>query len=259
MHLITLHPDLCYGPLEEAMLGRAREKGLLDVRVVNLRQFATDRHQTTDDYPYGGGQGLVLKPEPVFAAVEYALAQGPRAGSLPPAGLTGPSPGGRPRVALMDPTGRRFDQHYAAELAREQHLILICGRYEGFDERVRALATDEISIGDFVLTGGELAALCVIDAVARLVPGVLGDQASAGDDSFATGLLEGPQYTRPPTFRGLAVPEVLLSGDHQAVARWRRREALRRTLRRRPDLLDTAPLSAEDRRLLAEIEAEDGC
>lgn len=256
IHLLTLHPDLCYGPLEEAILGRAREKGLVDIRVVNIRAFATGRHQVTDDYPYGGGAGLVLKPEPIFRAVDHAVRQGPFAAAVPPGGLVAPPAG--PRVLLMDPTGRRFDQGYARELAQAEHLIFICGRYEGFDERVRRLATDEISIGDFVLTGGELAALVIIDAVCRLVPGVLGDEQSAADDSFATGLLEGPQYTRPPVFRGLAVPPVLLSGDHGAIARWRRKEALRRTLLRRPDLLATARLSPEDLRLLAEVRAEEG-
>ncbi|MCG0237950.1 MAG: tRNA (guanosine(37)-N1)-methyltransferase TrmD [Firmicutes bacterium] len=258
IHLLTIHPALCYGPLEEAILGRAREKGLLDIRVVNIRDFAPGRHQITDDYPYGGGVGLVMKPEPIFLAVEHAIRQGPYREVVPPEGLTGPPPGGRPRILLMDPAGRRFDQAYARELAQEEHLIFICGRYEGVDERVRLLVTDAVSIGDYVLTGGELPALVMIDAISRMVPGVLGDQQSAQDDSFATGLLEGPSYTRPPEFRGLRVPEVLLRGDHRAIARWRRKEALRRTRRLRPDLLLTAPLTEEDRQLLAEIEAEEG-
>lgn len=242
IHLLTIHPALCQGPLEEAILSRAREKGLVDVRLVNFRDFAGGRHQTTDDYPYGGGAGLVMKAEPIYAAVEHAVAQGP----------------GRPRILLLDPGGRRFDQGYAAELAAAEHLIFICSRYEGFDERVRALATDEVSIGDFVLTGGELPALCIIDAVARLVPGVLGDATSAVDDSFATGLLEGPQYTRPPEFRGMAVPAVLLQGDHAAVARWRRKEALRRTLLKRPDLLAGKAPGPLDAALLAELAAQGG-
>lgn len=258
IHLLTLHPALVRGPLEEAILSRAREKGLVDVRVVSPRQFAAGRHQVTDDYPYGGGAGLVLKPEPLFLAVEHAISQGPLSGGLPPGGLTGPPPGGRPRILLMDPGGRRFDHPLAAELAAEPHLVFICGRYEGFDERVRRLATDLVSLGDFVLTGGELPALVMIDAVARLIPGVLGDASSAADDSFATGLLEGPQYTRPPEFRGLAVPEVLLGGDHAAVARWRRKEALRRTLLQRPDLLAAVRLSPADQALLDELRRELG-
>lgn len=256
VHILTIHPALCYGPLEEAMLGRAREKGLLDIRVVNIRAFAPGRHQTTDDYPYGGGAGLVMKVDPIWAAVEHAARQGPGAARVPPAGLSGPPPGAR--VLLTDPTGRRFDHAYARELAGAEHLIFICGRYEGVDERVRRLVTDPVSLGDYVLTGGELAALVMLDATSRLIPGVLGDAASAVDDSFATGLLEGPQYTRPPVFRGLAVPAELLSGDHAAVARWRRKEALRRTLLRRPDLLAAAPLTPADRDWLAEIRREEG-
>lgn len=256
IHLVTLHPDLCYGPLEESILGRAREKGLVDVRVVNLRAFGEGPHQVTDDYPYGGGAGLVLKPGPVFAAVEHAIRQGPFAHAVPPGGLCAPPEGNRPRVLLMDPGGRPFTQALAEALAKEEHLIFVAGRYEGFDERVRRIVTDEVSLGDFVLTGGELPALVMIDAVCRLVPGVLGDEQSARDDSFATGLLEGPQYTRPASFRGMEVPAVLLRGDHGAVARWRRKEALRRTLLRRPDLLERAALDDRDRALLAEIRAE---
>lgn len=256
IHILTIHPAICYGPLEEAILGRAREKGLLDIRVVNIRDFAAGRHQVTDDYPYGGGAGLVMKVEPIWAAVEHAARQGPGAPAVPAAGLAGPPPGAR--VLLMDPAGRRFDQAYARELAGAGHLIFICGRYEGVDERVRCLVTDPVSLGDFVLTGGELPALVMIDAISRMVPGVLGDVRSAADDSFATGLLEGPQYTRPPEFRGLRVPPELLSGDHAAVARWRRKQSLARTLLRRPDLLAAAPLTAEDQRLLQEIRREQG-
>lgn len=258
IHLVTLQPDLCYGPLEESILGRAREKGLVDIRVVNLREFGEGPHQVTDDYPYGGGQGLVLKPGPVFAAVEHAIRQGPFPNAAPAGGLTGPPAGRRPRILLMDPAGHRFSQEMARELAGEPHLIFVAGRYEGFDERVRRIVTDEVSLGDFVLTGGELPALVMIDAVCRLVPGVLGDERSAADDSYATGLLEGPQYTRPASFRGMEVPAVLLSGDHAAVARWRRREALRRTLLCRPDLLERAGLDDEDRATLAELRREMG-
>ncbi len=236
--LLTIHPPIVYGALQESILGRARAAGLVDVRVVNIRDFAASRHQTTDDYPYGGGAGLVMKPDPVYAAVRGCV------------GRAGPRP---PRIILMDPQGERFTQRRAEELAAEDHLILVSGRYEGFDERIRALATDEISIGDYVLMGGELPALVIIEAVSRLIPGVLGDAESAVTESHSSGLLEGPQYTRPIEFEGMRVPEILTSGNHGAVARWRRREALRRTLERRPDLLQTAELSHDDRVLLAEL------
>lgn len=247
VHLLTIHPPLCRGPLDESILGRAQAAGLVRVDVLNIRDFARDKHQMTDDYPYGGGAGLVMKPEPVWEAVERAVAEGPCAGAaLPPSG-------GDLRVILMDPQGATFTQPLAWELSRAQHLVLICGRYEGMDERVRSLVSDEISIGDYVLTGGELPALVVIDAVVRLIPGVLGDATSPVEESFNQGLLEGPQYTRPPVYRGMAVPEELLSGDHAAVARWRRKEALRRTLRRRPDLLQSYVPDQMDRELLDEL------
>ena len=236
VHLLTIHPALVESPLRESILGRAQEQGLLDVRVVNIRDFAAGRHQITDDYPYGGGAGMLMKPEPIFGAVRHALAGG-----------------GAARVILMDPQGEPFSQRKAQELAQAEHLLFICGRYEGIDERVRSLCTDAISIGDYVLTGGELPALVVIDAVARLIPGVLGDATSPVTDSFAIGLLEGPQYTRPPEFEGLRVPDVLLTGDHPTVARWRRKEALRRTYVKRPDLLAQVELSVTDRQLLDEI------
>lgn len=241
--VLTIFPGMFAGPLGESMLRRAQERGLVEIRVHDLRQFATDRHRTTDDYPFGGGPGMVMKPEPVFRAVEHLTA-----GQDEPA-----------RVILLSPQGRRFDQALAWELSRERHLILICGRYEGVDERVRlGLATDEISIGDYVLTGGELPAMVIIDAVVRLLPGVLGDQRSPREESFSDGLLEGPHYTRPREFRGMAVPEVLLSGHHGQIRRWRRKEALRRTLERRPDLLRKARLGPEDLELLAELAGELG-
>jgi tRNA (guanine37-N1)-methyltransferase len=239
IHVLTIHPAILTSPLRESILRRAQEANLLDVRVVNIRDFAFSKHQTTDDYPYGGGAGLVMKPEPVFEAVDWCVR---RAG-----------PG---RVILLDPQGERLTQRKAEQLAREEHLVLVCGRYEGFDERIRQLASDEISIGDYVLMGGELPALVLVEAVARLVPGVLGDQASAAFESHTSGLLEGPSYTRPVEYRGMRVPDVLLSGDHGAVARWRRREALRRTLERRPELLAQAPLTEEDRTLLAELKGQ---
>jgi len=212
----------------------------VEIHIHDLRSWTHDRHHVVDDLPYGGGAGMVLKPEPIFEAVD-ALRRGPD------------SP-----VIVLSPQGIPFRQEIAGELARASHLILLCGRYEGFDDRIpRGLEALELSIGDYVLTGGEVPALVILDAVIRLVPGVLGDPTSAQTDSFATGLLEYPQYTRPPTYRGMAVPPVLLSGDHPAIARWRRKEAIRRTRERRPDLLARAELSELDRDLLAELEAED--
>jgi tRNA (guanine37-N1)-methyltransferase len=211
----------------------------VEIRVHDLRSWTHDRHRQVDDLPYGGGAGMVLKPEPAFEAVD-ALSRGPES-----------------RVIVLSPQGIPFSQEIAERLAREDHLILLCGRYEGFDDRIpQGLHALEVSIGDYVLTGGELPALVVLDAVVRLVPGVLGDAASAAMDSFATGLLEHPQYTRPPAYRGMVVPPTLLSGDHKAIARWRRKEAIRRTRERRPDLLVRARLSELDQELLAEIEEE---
>lgn len=228
------------GPLRESILRRAQDKGLITVGVHDLRTWTHDRHRVVDDVPYGGGAGMVLKPEPVFEAVE-SLRHGPE--SL---------------VVALTPQGLPFSQRMASELARLPHLILVCGRYEGFDDRIpQGLHALELSIGDFVLSGGEIPALVVLDATIRLIPGVLGDETSAQTDSFSTGLLEHPHYTRPAAFRGMGVPEVLLSGDHAAIARWRRKQALRRTRERRPDLLGRAKLSDGDRALLAEIEAED--
>lgn len=234
--VVTLFPQMFVGPLSESMLRVARDKGLVEIRVVNLRDYAEGRHRVTDDYPFGGGGGMVLKPEPLFRAVETL--RGPEA-----------------RVVLLCPQGATFTQTTAARLAAVPHLILLCGHYEGVDERVRAhLADEELSIGDYVLTGGELPALVVMDAVVRLVPGVLGDAAATTNDSFATGRLDYPQYTRPAEYRGLTVPEALLSGDHARIATWRRREALRRTVERRPDLLATTPPTAEEREWLAEFQ-----
>lgn len=230
--IVTLFPGMFSGPLQESILARAQAKGLVEIRVVNLRDYAVGRHRVTDDYAFGGGGGMVLKPEPLFACVEA---------------LRGPGS----RVILLDPQGQRFTQALARRLVRESHLILLCGRYEGVDGRVRQhLVDEEISIGDYVLTGGELPALVVTDAVIRLLPGVLGDEAAPDQDSFAGGLLEHPQYTRPEEFRGLRVPEVLLSGDHPRIARWRRIMALWRTFERRPDLLETADLTPEEQKLI---------
>ncbi len=236
--IVTTFPEMIESAAGESILGRSQRKGLISVDAVNLRDFTTDRHHTTDDSPFGGGPGMVMKPEPVFEAVEALISRRP----------------GKARVVLLTPQGRRFDQTMAEQLAGESHIIMICGRYEGVDERVRQhLVTDEISIGDYVLTGGELAAMVVVDAVARLLPGVLGDESSAESESFSCGLLEYPQYTRPAEYRGYSVPEVLLSGNHEEIRKWRRRQSLERTLRKRPDLLETAPLTEEDKRILRRI------
>ncbi|HEY3080743.1 MAG TPA: tRNA (guanosine(37)-N1)-methyltransferase TrmD [Chloroflexota bacterium] len=236
--VLTTFPRMFDGPLDESILKRARERGLVEVRVHDLRGWTTDRHRTTDDAPYGGGAGMVMRPEPVFAAAEALLAEAP------------PGPG---EVILLTPQGQRFDQAMARRLSEMRHLLLLCGHYEGFDERIRErLATRELSIGDYVLTGGELPALVLIDAVARLQPGVLGSDESLDEESHSHGLLEYPHYTRPPDFRGWEVPPVLLSGNHGAIARWRREQSLARTLERRPDLLAAAELSSADRRFLAE-------
>ncbi len=218
--VLTLFPAMFAGPLDESILRRARESGRLQLAVHDLRNWAHDRHRTVDDLPYGGGPGMVLKCEPVFEAV---------------AALSGPAT----RVVMMTPSGRPFVQPVARELAAEEHLLLLCGSYEGFDERIRqGLVHLELSIGDYVLTNGALPAMVVIDAVTRLLPGVLGDEASAEDESFSHGLLEYPQYTRPPGFGGMDVPAVLLSGNHAAIARWRREQALTRTRQQRPDLME---------------------
>ena len=219
MDVITIFPGMLKGFLEESILKRAAEKGLVEFRTVDLRGFTADKHRTTDDRPYGGGPGMIMKPEPIFRAVESVMTPGAR-------------------VVLMTPQGVPFVQETAAELCRQEHLIFLCGHYEGVDERVReALVTDEISIGDYVLTNGALAAAVVIDAVVRLLPGALGASGATLDDSFSSGRLEYPQYTRPPVFRGMEVPEPLLSGDHARIARWRVEQSLERTKQRRPDLL----------------------
>ena len=233
--VFTLFPAMFESPLEESILKRAQEGGQLSVAIHNIRDYATDKHHVTDEPPYGGGGGMIMKAEPIFNAVEAVLEDRT---DVP--------------VILLTPQGRPFTQEIAVELSHRQRIGLICGRYEGVDERVRQhLATDELSIGDYVLTGGELPALVIIDAVTRLLPGVLGDPTAAAEDSHARGLLEGPHYTRPQNFRGWEVPPILLSGDHGAVARWRREQALRRTFERRPDLLAEADLTPRDRAILA--------
>src|SRR5512135_1272353 len=248
--VFTLFPEIFTSPLQESILKRAIEAGHLEVQLHNIRDYTTDKHHITDDYPYGGGGGMVMKPEPVFAAVESVLGIRDQRPEIGVQGLGIP-------IILLTPQGSTFNQRLAWELSKFDRLALICGRYEGFDERIRDnLATYEISIGDYVLTGGELAALVVIDALIRLRPGVLGDPEGPIDDSHTGGLLEYPHYTRPPEFRGLKVPDVLLAGDHAKVDRWRREQSLRRTLLRRPDLLETAELSAADREYLAKLKNE---
>ncbi len=226
--MLTIFPEIFGSPLRASLLGKAIAAGLVDVRVHDIRAYATDRHRKVDDEPYGGGPGMVMKPEPIFAAV----------------GALGPGP---KRILLLSPAGRRLDQALVRELAREPWLVLICGRYEGVDERVvEGLGAEEVSIGDYVLSGGELPALVVIEAVARLVPGVVGKEESLARESFEEGLLDHPHYTRPAEFRGMRVPEVLLSGDHAAIERWRREAAREKTRRNRPDLLGEAPTPAAD-------------
>lgn len=239
--VFTLFPGLILPYLDESILQRARERELITVNVHDIRVWTSDKHHVTDEPPYGGGGGMVMKVQPIFAAVEAVLGSPP---ACP--------------VILLTPQGRLFTQKVAMELVQQPRLALVCGRYEGIDERVRAhLVTDEISIGDFVLTGGELPALALIDAISRLIPGVLGDPDGAYDDSHASGLLEYPHYTRPPEFRGWGIPPVLLSGNHAEINRWRREQSLIRTLRKRPDMLETAGLSEKDRKFLEKI-ARDG-
>jgi tRNA (guanine37-N1)-methyltransferase len=246
--LLTIFPEFFAGPFDFGMIKRARQQGLIDLRITDLRSFTFDRHQQVDDRPFGGGDGMVLKPEPIFLAIESLLAEASPGAS---------QENGRTAVVLLSPQGQVFNQTRAAEFARDcSRMILICGRYEGVDERVvETLVTDEISIGDYVLTGGEIPAMVIVDAVTRLLPNVLGNEASAVHDSFSDdsgGLLDFPHYTRPAEFRGMRVPDVLVSGHHGEVAKWRRRASLLKTKKVRPELLDRATLSEEDRRWLDE-------
>ena len=235
--IVTIFPAMLEQPLAAGVLGRAIERGTLDVKVRDLRDFTTDRHRVVDDVPYGGGPGMVLKPDPIFRALDAIEAE--RGTPL--------------TVVMMSPQGRRFTQAEAQRLSGLAHVVLLCGRYEGFDDRVRERVTEEMSIGDYVLTGGELPALVILDAVARFVPGVVGDGQSVVEDSFSRGLLDFPQFTRPPEIGAFRVPDVLLSGNHAEIRRWRKREALSRTLERRPDLLDEAALDDEERQMLREL------
>lgn len=240
--ILTLFPEMFSGVLGQSILHRAAEKGAVNYHVVNFREYAANKHLTVDDYPYGGGAGMVLKPQPIFDAVSALQKQ---------------AENGNPRIVLLCPQGERYNQKKAEELSKEKHLIFICGHYEGYDERIRThLVTDEISIGDYVLTGGELGAMVIIDSVVRLLPEVLGKEESHQQDSFSTGLLEHPHYTRPADFRGLKVPDVLMSGNHKLIEEWRTKESLRRTLMRRSDLLEKIKLTKEQLSWLDEIKKE---
>lgn len=233
--ILTLFPEM-FAPLEHSIVGKAQEKGILDINYHNFRENA-EKSRHVDDEPYGGGQGMLLRAQPIFDTIEKIEAK-------------------QPRVILLDPAGRVFDQKFAEELAREEELIFICGHYEGYDERIKTLVTDEVSLGDFVLTGGELAAMTMVDATVRLIPDVIGKEASHQDDSFSSGLLEYPQYTRPYDFRGMLVPDVLMSGHHKNIRLWRLEQSLRKTLERRPDLLEYYDFSDEERKLFDKILAE---
>ncbi|MFD1394069.1 tRNA (guanosine(37)-N1)-methyltransferase TrmD [Lacticaseibacillus jixianensis] len=237
--VLSIFPDM-FAPLTQSMIGKALDKDLLDFSVTDFRQYSHDKHHHVDDTPYGGGAGMLLKPEPIFEAMDAidAAHRGPK------------------RVILLDPAGKTFNQTEAKKLAQEDHLVFICGHYEGYDERIRSLVTDEYSLGDFILTGGELPAMVMIDAVARLLPGVLGNAESAPTDSFENNLLEYPEYTRPASYRGMDVPFVLQNGDHGKIADWRLKESLRRTLQRRPDLLEQAVLDKKGTKLLREVKRE---
>ncbi len=240
--IITIFPEIFHAYLGESILKRALQRQLLDIKVYNLRDFTTDKHRTVDDYPYGGGPGMVMKIEPIYNAVQAIKAADYKNGT-------------ERLTVMLSPQGKVFNQEMAEDLSKEKRRILfICGRYEGIDERVReSLVDEEISIGDYVMTGGELAALVIIDSVARLIPGVLGDEESAKEESFTWGILDYPHYTRPPEFMGMKVPEVLLSGNHREILQWRRREAIKRTLQKRPDLFKSVELNEEDKKILEDI------
>lgn len=238
--VLSLFPNM-FAPMRESIIGKTIERGLVDFKVTDFRDYTDNKHNKVDDEIYGGGQGMLLMPQPIFDAMDAIESEA----------------GSRGRVILMDPAGKTFNQEMAEELAKEDHLTFIAGHYEGYDERIRDLVTDEISLGDFVLTGGELGAMVVIDATVRLLDEALGDQMSAVDDSFSTGLLEYPQYTRPADFRGMKVPDVLMSGHHANIAKWKKKEALRRTYLRRPDLLENYDFTKEERQLLNEVKDEE--
>ena len=240
--VLTLFPRMFEGPMGESIIGKAVNKGLLEINVSNFRDYSDNKHQTVDDYPYGGGAGMLLKVQPIYDNIK-AIEQA--------------NPETKKRVILLDPAGKRFDQAMAEEFSNEEHLVFICGHYEGYDERIRSLVTDEVSLGDYVLTGGELGAMVMIDATARLLPDVLGNQTSAQTDSYSTGLLEHPQYTRPAEFNGMKVPEVLTNGNHKLIEEWQLKESLRRTYQRRPDLLEQLSMTPQMLKLLEEVKKEE--
>ncbi|HLQ40958.1 MAG TPA: tRNA (guanosine(37)-N1)-methyltransferase TrmD [Tetragenococcus sp.] len=240
--ILTLFPNMFTGPLGESMIGKAQERGQLEVNISNFRDYSDNKHQTVDDYPYSGGAGMLLKVQPIYDNLKA---------------LENSSPDSKKRIILMDPAGVPFTQKLAEEFAQEDHLVFICGHYEGYDERIRNLVTDEVSIGDYVLTGGELGAMVVIDATVRLLPEVLGNELSAKSDSYSTGLLEHPQYTRPAEFKGMEVPAVLMNGNHRLIEEWQLKESLRRTWQRRPDLLEKIPMTPQMKNMLKEIETEE--
>lgn len=240
--ILTLFPRMFEGPLGESIIGKAVEKELLAIQIYNFRDYSDNKHQTVDDYPYGGGAGMLLKAQPIFSAMEAIEKQAPET---------------KKRVILLDPAGKQFDQRMAEEFSKEEHLVFICGHYEGYDERIRQLVTDEVSLGDYVLTGGELGAMVMVDATVRLLPEVLGNNLSAQTDSHSTGLLEHPQYTRPAEFNGMMVPEVLMNGNHKLIEEWQLKESLRRTYLRRPDMLEKLELTDQMKKMLDEIKREE--
>lgn len=239
--ILTLFPEMFESPFGYSIIKRAIEDGQIEIATLNFREYGLGKHKVVDDIPYGGGAGMLLKPEPVFEAMET---------------IENRSPATKKRVILMDPAGKKFDQQMAEEFSKEEHLVFICGHYEGYDERIRTLVTDEVSIGDYVLTGGEIAAMAIVDATVRLIPGVVGNEESILEDSHSTGLLEHPHYTRPAVYRDMEVPEVLRNGNHGLIEKWRLKESLRRTYLRRPDLIEARDLTTEERNWLAEFETE---
>ncbi|MGG5343927.1 tRNA (guanine-N(1)-)-methyltransferase [Enterococcus sp. AZ020] len=239
--VLTLFPRMFEGPMGESIIGKAVEKNLLEINVSNFRDYSDNKHQSVDDYPYGGGAGMLLKVQPIYDNLQS---------------IEELSPETKKRVILLDPAGKPFDQKMAEEFSKEEHLVFICGHYEGYDERIRSLVTDEVSLGDYVLTGGELGAMVMIDATVRLLPDVLGNKLSAQTDSHSTGLLEHPQYTRPAEFNGMQVPEVLTNGNHKLIDEWQQKESLRRTLNRRPDMLEKIDLTPQQEKWLEELRNE---
>lgn len=240
--VLTLFPRMFEGPMGESIIGKAREKGLLEMNISNFRNFSDNKHKTVDDYPYGGGAGMLLKVQPIYDNIQAIEQEAPTT---------------KKRVILLDPAGKPFNQAMAEEFSQEEHLVFICGHYEGYDERIRSLVTDEVSLGDYVLTGGELGAMVMIDATVRLLPEVLGNNLSAQTDSHSTGLLEHPQYTRPAVFNDMEVPAVLMNGNHKLIEEWQLKESLRRTYLRRPDMLEKLELTEQMKKLLVEIKKEE--